>query len=91
MLHKGKPMTRRAQGAVLCLAGVIEHIGWTKGSHHLQIEEQSWVVRHMIDVFAFLGLIVTALLAALTWAAVKVGRLAVRLLRRGATISKKQQ
>ena len=81
---------RGQQLTMASTADVIEHIAWTGGSSHLRLDEQSWVVRHMVDVFAFLALVVTTVLAALTWAAVKLCKLLVRLLRRGATVSKKQ-
>lgn len=51
-------------------------MGWSRGSRHLTAnkEEQSFVVRHLLDVFAVLALAALVVLGALAWAVRGVAR-----------------
>ena len=65
-----------------CGAGA--QVGWSKGSRHLTAnkEEQGFIVRHLLDVFAVLGLAVLVVLGTLAWLVLWLARLARRVWQR---------
>ena len=51
-------------------AGIIEHVGWSNGSMHNQIQIQPWYVGSMADVVLALAIctaIITCLVALVAW------------------------
>ena len=71
-------------------AGVVENVGWSQGSSHLRIAEQSWLVRNLVDVAAVLVIGTAGLLGSLVWAVLSLTKLAVRLLQGSKGIRAKQ-
>ena len=71
-------------------ANVVESVGWSKGSTHMKMELQSWLVTNMIDTAAVLLSAGGLLLGAVGWAVYAAVRAAWRRLKRSRKGAKQQ-